>query len=132
VALPLATPPRTDVRSWALLSALLGFLPLLQEGKLRHGVIQRTHREQWVGKRNVWVAGRTQGERAGLWGPAEGRLGFNFLMLGITGRADIAVEDSVLEMPHLLVLVRSCSQPVPVPAWPTHQILLPPLSWGKP
>lgn len=33
----------------------------------------------------MWVAGRKRGEQAGLWAPAEGRLGFNFLMLGIKG-----------------------------------------------
>lgn len=110
------------------------FLPLLQEGKERHGVIWHIHPEQLGAKRYVWVAGWKQDKRAGLWEPAEGRWGFNFLMLGIKGWADVAVKDSVVEMPHLLVLVQSRPQPVPVPAWPTHQILLPQLSsgpWGK-
>lgn len=88
----------------AFCRCFLSFLSLLQEGKLRHGVIQHTHPEQWVGKRYVWVAGRKQVKWAGLWGPAEGRLGFNFLVLGIKGWADVAVKDSVVEMPHLLML----------------------------
>ena len=85
----------------------LSFLPLLQEGKLRHRVIRRTHLEQRVGKRYVWVVRRKQGKRAGLWGPAEGCLGFNLLMLGFKGWADVAVKDSVVEMPHLLLVVQS-------------------------
>lgn len=88
-------------------------------------MIWHIHPEQLGAKRCVWVAGWKQDKRAGLWGPAEGRWGFNFLMLGIKGWADVAVKDSVVEMPHLLVLVQSRPQPVPVPAWPMHQILLP-------
>lgn len=70
------------------------FLPLLQEGKERHGVIWHIHPKQLGAKRYVWVAGWKQDKRAGLWGPAEGLWGFNFLMLRITGWADVAVKDS--------------------------------------
>lgn len=49
--------------------------PPFAGGKLRHGVMGHTYPEQQVGKR----------PEAGLWGPAHGRLGFPFLMLGIKG-----------------------------------------------
>lgn len=50
-------------------------------------------------------------------------------MLGAKERADVAVKDSVVEMPHVLERVQSHSLPVPAPAWPKIQIL-PPCHWA--
>lgn len=87
------------------------FLTLLQQGKLRHRVIQC-----------ILSSGRGSGV-CGWWGgggvhahgcgdPRKDTWGLMFLMLGVKGWADIALKDSVVEVPHLLELVPSHSLPV--------------------
>lgn len=61
-------PPRKDrchELGTAFCWCFLSFLSLLQEGKLRHGVIWHMHPQQRVGKRYVWGGSRVSGQGCG-------------------------------------------------------------------